>query len=334
MDMVGVGLMELVLHLGAHCSGHLGFQKFLAANTAALSQEGIATALPAQTKGGMLAGLMVAQGHETPLTDHAAHRSAGLMRLHLADLTRQDMQLLLLSEPGLLGNVALNLTSGQLYPDAAWRLARMRNTFERSVTRICLTIRSYECWWMQQLAAGMFQGHALPTEAQLDRLVTQPRRWRHLAQELRDAFPAAEILILPHEALSDQHPRMLALLTGAILADPVTDFTTPADIAGDLAQLVADRDEDPGTYAGQLHKGGTWMPFPNFHREVLQDAYREDLTWLRGQADNNITLIENTGAHPGQEDERGHNDGFKEERAAARNMGDPGRERTAGASAG
>lgn len=324
MDMVGVGLMELVLHLGAHCTGHWGFHKFLLDNAAALTEEGIAFAQPSQTEGGMLSGLMVAQGHETPLTDHAAHRSAGLMRLRLADLTREGRQMLLLSEPDLLGNVALNLTTGQLYPDAIWRLARMRNTFERNVTRICLTIRSYECWWAMQLAAGMFRGRALPTEAQLDKLVTQPRRWRNLAQELRNAFPAAEILILPHESLADQHPRMLALMTGTTLAEPITHFTAPADIAGELVQLIEDRGEAPGVYADQLHKGGTWMPFPDFHREVLQDAYREDMTWLRGQADNNITLIENTGAHPGEEDERGHYHGFKEERAAARNMGRPG----------
>ena len=319
-------MVELILHMGAHRTATTTFQKFLKHNAAVLEEENISAIGADVTRAGLLTGLMCHPDTATAEKDRRAHRAAGLVRLMLAEKTRHQFGQVILSEPDLMGNISENITTGRLYPTAAARFTRMHKAFDSHLSRIVLCIRSYDSWWVSQFAAGIMQGHAMPDLAQMDRLVTQPRRWRMLVEDLNAAFPGAEILVLPYESFGADVARSLGVMTGV-----VTDGLSPlqqkrhaiAPSTRCLKEIVTDRGERPADNSLE-DLGASWNPLPADHTAALQDAYREDLTWLRMQKNKKITLIDDTGREPAwEEDQRGQDDGFEEEYAAARRMGRP-----------
>ncbi len=331
--MTGVRLMELVLHIGAHRTATTAFQKFLEHNAAALAAEKVTALGSSVTRAGLLTGLMCHPRTSNAEKDRRAHRACGLLHLMLAEKQRGGFEQVILSEPNLLGGIAENVKAGYLYPSARGRLMRARSGFTPNLKRIVLSIRSYETWWASQLAVSVAIGHALPDEGTLDRLVTQPRRWRMLIKDIQDVFPRTEILVLPYERIGAQPERTLALISGVCIPSvehQARDQHAMAPTVQYLRKIVNDRGETPKSSNLFNVGSGHWRPFPTGHSEALKEAYADDLAWLRDQDGTGITFIDDQGQTPNwEEDLRGQDDGFEEECAIARSVGTTGRERIA-----
>ena len=328
VDMAGVQSVELVLCVGAHRTATTSFHNFLIQNLNALRAEKLAFVGTNDTRAGLFTGMMCHPDFSTSEQDRRAHRACGLTRLMLAEKQRDGFEQILLSEPNLLGNIAENVTTGCLYPHAKARLMRARNGFIPNLKRITLSIRSYDTWWASQLAVSVAAGHSLPSEATLDRLITQPRRWKTLIEDIKAVFPGTEIMVLPYERVSTQPERVLALLTGVCIPDGIRaarEVHAMAPTQKYLRDVVKDRGETPQNSKIFDDGMGSWMPFPTWHSEALKEAYAEDLAWLREQDGSGLTFIDDHEHALGwDEDLRGQDYGFKEEYSAARGVGTTG----------
>ncbi|WP_281983290.1 hypothetical protein [Thalassorhabdomicrobium marinisediminis] len=273
--------MEIALHLGAHGCASTSFHTYLRANQAGLLRQGLACKLPDVTRSGWMGGLFRHPAQITLADEMRGRRAVGRMRLSFALAQCAGVRQLVISDPDLLGRRRENLSATALYPLASERLIRLRDAFAGHRLRIGLSIRSPEDYWTFCLAREVVQGRAAPGVDLLDRLTTQPRRWRHVIRDLKRALPEAEIVVWPFERFLARPDHQLQLLTGQSWSawDAVDSWArrspTPARLAAasgasapDAAAVTKDR----------------WMPFDAEHRRVLRAEYRRDLAWLKAGA--------------------------------------------------
>ena len=280
-------VMDVMLHLGAHRTGTTTFQSYLERNRTRLSQAGIAVWTPERTRGGLLAGLIHRPADINAEVARRAQRSTGLVQVERQVLERAGHHSLLVSEENMIGAARNNLREERLYPDLLERLMRFRAAMEGAVTRIGLCLRSYDGFWSSSLAFAVAQGHAVPSQSDLDRLTTQPRRWRDVVRDVASVFPAAELVVWPFERFVDTPRQQLDLMVpqaAALDLSATDDWRNPAPRLERLRELVAERGDLSGLSrlpAGQ----GRWMPFDDAQRTMMRDIYAEDLEWLRSGAD-------------------------------------------------
>ncbi|MDV7145260.1 hypothetical protein R3X27_21465 [Tropicimonas sp. TH_r6] len=215
-------------------------------------------------------------------------------------MERRGLSRLLVSEQNLLGTAANCLKSERLYPWAFERLDRVVPGFHERCDRIILSIRAYDRFWASLLTQQVLNGFPAPDRAALDRLVTQPRRWRRIIEEISAAFPRAQVIICPSERFAPRPEQQLAVMTGGSLSPGFASRmagvrsweargATPEDICevmadcGHLAPIPISSDE-------------RWLLFDRDQREALIAQYAEDLAWLRAGANGHATLIERADA--------------------------------------
>lgn len=289
LGIVVVIIVDICLHLGAHRTGSTGLQVLLNGQRAALRRAGTAYWGPARTRSGLLTGLVKNPNQLSAEDVRLGKRSCGRIQMELARLELEGRTQLVLSEENLIGTMAQNLEGVRLYGQIHGRLQRLVPAFEGHALRIGLSVRAYDMHWASQLAYRVKAGAVLPSCADMDRLVTQPRRWRNVIEDIVDVFPHAEVVVWPFEGwIGNQRRLVQALLGRSIGLGDVSkqEKSNASATADELAQLVADR----GDLEGAAHliacgKGARYMPFDADQRLKLQQDYHADLAWLDAEAE-------------------------------------------------
>ena len=288
-------VLDINLHLGAHRNASTTLQQFLDRNETVLRQSGCAVWTPARTRKGLFAGLIERPEDITEQIERRAARSIGLIAIEIERLARAGHAQLLISDENIIGTTRNNLRHVRLYPNADERLARFRPSFGAGPRRIGVSIRSYDTFWASCLAFGITQGFRMPLTADLDRYITQPRRWRDLIRDIATAFPGVEILVWPFERFASQPDAQLSILTGGIATTlaftGARERTNVSPHCANLRQILTLRGE---TILGRnlSDRDGRWMPFDEAQRMALRAQYAVDLDWLRAGADGLAQLVE------------------------------------------
>lgn len=280
--------VKIILHLGAHRTATTTFQSELERNAEGLGDLGLAVWTPRRTRSGLFSGLIHKPEDVTEAIERQGHRASGVIRIEIERLARRGMRQLLISEENVIGAARNNLRSERLYPHADERLMRFRRAFDGRKLRIGLSVRAYDSFWASCYGYGVARGHRLPDREQLDRLVTQPRRWTDVIRDLARGLPGAEIVVWPFERFADRPADVLAELTDGIrMAGPGAWSESPLNSGPRLPHLrrvLRERGDPEG--ARRLPPGdGRWMPFDEAQVQAMRAQYREDLAWLAAGAD-------------------------------------------------
>ncbi|MGV6811648.1 MAG: hypothetical protein ACWA47_05340 [Brevirhabdus sp.] len=293
--------MDIILHLGAHRTGTTTFQQVMGQNEPALDRAFVAFWGPKRTRSGLFNGLIKRREQVDETVRKQAERSAHVIQIELDRLADARCRALLVSEENMLGAIPQNLSQRKLYPDAQFRLNRVAIAFAHRVTHVALSIRSYEAWWPSALSYAVPAGAAMPSGAALDHLVTQPRRWRHVIEEVAQAFPKARVSVWAFESMIGNVQGQLAMAMGGaapVLLRGSAAWHHRSASASDLRRVLTDRGEFDT--AARVPRGAwRYQPFGPHHLDALAGQYHEDLTWLRGGADGLATYYDTPDAIPG-----------------------------------
>lgn len=287
--------MDICLHLGAHRTGSTGLQALFADQKPALRQAGVSYWGPERTRTGLLAGLVKNPQHLTARDMLLGQRSCGRLRMEFARLEQAGTQQLILSEENLIGTMVQNLADMRLYGQLADRLARVAPAFQGRALRIGLAIRAYDLHWASQLAFRVKAGAVLPSAADLERLVTQSRRWRDVITDIGHVFPKAEISVWTFEGWVANPAPLVAMLAGRpITLGPMAKphKTNASATAAELADMAAERgDLDGALRLATAGTAGRYMPFGGLQASKLQNDYRADIAWLQAGAIPRMTYL-------------------------------------------
>lgn len=293
---LGACVVEILLHLGAHRTGTTGLQVLLNSQRPALKRAGVAYWGPERTRNGLLAGVVKDPTRLTDNDDRLAARSRGRLRMEFSRLEQSGVQQLVISEENLLGTMAQNLSATRLYDQAAARLLRIAPAFEGRPLRIGLSVRAYDMHWASQLAFRVKVGAALPSKDDLDRLVTQPRRWRNVIADVGTAFPQAEIKVWSFEGCVAMPAALITAFLGRHIpfgSMPKPHKSNASANATDLANLAAERgDLDGALRLASMGQGARYTPFDTDQKWKLHQDYRADIAWLEaGANDPRVTYL-------------------------------------------
>jgi len=297
----GVGhLVDVILHLGAHRTGTTTLQRYLENNRDKLNSMGTEFWGPNRTRSGLFTGLVKKPGNITHDAILRGKRSSDLIRMELARLEISGVKSLIVSEENMIGTMQGNLSAGRLYPDLQARLDRFADTFGLHCKRVALSVRSYDKYWASVLAFMVERGRKIPDTRELDRLVTQPRRWRDVIGEVASVFPQADLVVWPFEGMIGQVDHQLKLLNNG--AVPVRmrgrhDWHNASAGCAKLHQVLVDRG-NTAKAAAMPNNCSRWQPFEDHHIAAFHAQYDEDIAWLRGGADGIATYVENSNSGP------------------------------------
>ena len=298
MGISGAIVVDICLHLGAHRTGTTGLQLFMNNQRPALERAGVAYWGPERTRGGLLAGLVKNPQHLNADDTQLGRRSCGRLRMEFARLEHEDTAQLVMSEENLIGTMAQNIDSVRLYGQLAARLARIAPAFAGRRIRVGLAVRAYDLHWASQLAFRVKAGAALPVVADLDRMVTQPRRWRDVVTDILGAFPQADVVVWPFEGWVAKPADILTALIGRPLMLGAMALPYKSNVsanAAELAQIAAERgDLDSALRLSTAGSRTRYMPFDALQAWKLQEDYRADIDWLKASAGPRVTYLDPT----------------------------------------
>ncbi|MFM2356594.1 MAG: hypothetical protein RLZZ528_2330 [Pseudomonadota bacterium] len=284
--------MELTLHLGAHRTGSTALAAAFRLNRVALAGMGLAFRGPHRLREIADFSSVVKLTRLAATGDLLAAERLARVALALkneASALRPASRHLVLSEENILGTMKDCLTSGSLYPDLAFRLAAHARILPRLPTRIALAVRSYDSFWRSAYMFVLMRG-ALPEFAGLaPALLSSPRGWGDVVQDIREAFPAAEVILWRQEDTTDRLAPVLRAIAGE--GSPEGFREPPAGVnaswpAAAAARIYALRRSEP-ELAGEALKlrlrqdGGAGDPaapdvFTDRQAEELRAKYRKD----------------------------------------------------------
>ncbi|MBY6202296.1 hypothetical protein KUV65_13040 [Maritalea mobilis] len=264
--------MEVILHAGAHRTATATLHHVMRQGRAAMVAKGITVWDPEVTRAGLFQGI----------TGEGGERLTGRMALRVRQAQEKGAALLIVSDPDMIGSLAEVIAETRLYPRVATRLSRIAGGIDPAKVKIALAIRSYDAWWASALAMQIARGGTAPGSDICDRLITQPRRWRHVIADLAHALPGARIAVWSHEAMAGRPDILLRRLTHRRLAfGRRHEHLNAAPGAVSLARLLADAGDDASSLG---IVAGRYMPFDPHQRAILRAQYAEDLAWLRAGA--------------------------------------------------
>lgn len=309
-----VHFVDVILHLGAHRTGTTTLQKYLENNRDNLNGIGTEFWGPNRTRAGLFSGMVKNPANITHEAVLRGERASGLIRMELSRLEIAGVKSLIVSEENMIGAMWDNLSVGRLYPDARARLDRFAGAFGFGCKRVVISIRSYDKYWASVYAFMVERGRAMPDIQDMDRLVTQPRRWRDVIREVASVFPAAELVVWPFEGMIGQGDHQLAVLNGGAVPDRMRgrrDWHNASAGCAKLRRVLVDRGE-MGHAAALPDDNTRWQPFGDHHIAGFRAQYDEDIAWLRNGADGIATYVENSDSGPAGihlqpvQTERGH----------------------------
>jgi len=196
-------------------------------------------------------------------------RALNLLKIHLQEEEKAGTDRLIVDAVNLLGTRQDNLRARKLYRLAKGRLTRVLDAFEGHDVRLHLCPRSYDGYWSAALFEAVSTGAAQPEDAVLDYLVTQPTRWRHLAEFILEAAPELRLDVASFEAFGNRPQDLLGALYGS---------------NGDAVELHA----PSAALADKLRADPTWNAFEQHQLQTLRDQYQEDIHWFETQNLDNL----------------------------------------------
>lgn len=289
--------MEICLHLGAHRTGTTSLQLFMNDNRKAFYRDGTTYWGPGRTRAGLFSGLVRDPDRLTREDQRRAERSIGVIRMEMARAAQNGMERLVISEENMLGTLKQNFRSCRLYGQALQRLSRFAPAFEGHKLRIGIAIRSYDIYWSSALAFRIKQGHPLPSDELLDRLTTQPRRWRDVIEDAACAFPTAKISVWPFEAWAGQPDQHARCLTARMLPRDMRVRTAANNAslrASEIGAIARDRGQiaEADRLCPQI---GRYSPLNKDQALKLRQDYTSDIDWLEQGGDGLVTYFRPTG---------------------------------------
>lgn len=274
-----LGAMDILLHCGAHRTGTTSFQKYLREGREALKADGTWFWGPRRLRRGIFAGLFSDEAHRTALrvTDRLHFiRGAGAKRL-------------LVSEENMLGAPKACLRRTAIYPDAGFRISRLKHVFGGTIDRIVLTIRPQELWWSSVAAFAVSRGASVPTARVLDRIAFSPRTWRDVVTDIARAAPNVPVTVVPFDVAAKRPDWLYSVTTQRPAPLINNDYCVNASpTLQELRAMLQQRQTDEVLPFGE----GRWNPFNKNQRAALREAYADDIMWLKSGANGLATLTE------------------------------------------
>lgn len=286
--------MDVVLHLGAHRTGVASLQSFLADNARVLEERRVSLWGRDMTRSGIYSGLIRRPDRIGQELELRGRRSIGIINV-LQELLEDDgCRQLLVSEPKLLGTLRTSLEQNSLYPWLDERLRRIAPAFAERCTRIVILIRDYERFWASALAAEIDRGTGWPSHGVLEALSSQPRRWRHVVEDVAHAFPNAEVVVVPFESAIGMPEYQVGLLLPDGLAGTDTTalrrsrhWQNQSPGPWKLRRILSDRGARDDVEI-VVDDGGRWRPFTSQQSGRMRAAYEEDLSWLKSTGNDAV----------------------------------------------
>ncbi|GAB5448272.1 hypothetical protein [Gymnodinialimonas sp.] len=280
--------MDVVLHIGAHRTASTSLQHHLSLNRAEMADAGVVYWGPKIARGGLFRGAI---GGVEGVMAWQERRFAGRCAMRAEAVRQTGATHLIISDENMIGSLRGALEHTSLYADAGRRIAAYAHGFDRHRLTIALCVRDYADWWTSAMAFSLLRGGPLPRTDLREHLVTQPRRWRHIIEEIARVLPDARLVVWDYEASALLPHLLLEELTGH--ATPASDAPArnPRPTAAMLHEVMVDCDIDPSQFNWP---GGRFMPFTAHETEALDAQYQEDLAWLRAGAGGFADTIDAT----------------------------------------
>lgn len=289
--------MDVTLHLGAHRTGTTTLQKYLEENRDNLEEIGTEFWGPKQTRAGLFSGLEKRPNRLTNEETLHVKRSCDLIWSALGRLEMKGVKSLIISEENMIGTMWGNLSNCQLYAETQDRLQQFADGFEGHCKRVAISIRSYEEYWASLLTSLTERGRVIPGKQEMDRLVTQPRRWRDVITEISGVFPSAELVVWSFETMTGRVNDQLALLNGGIVPKQMRGQNNWHNASAGSAKLRQTLKDGGHTALAAKIPDGTlrWQPYEAHQIAAFQAQYNEDIAWLRSGADGIARYEDNSG---------------------------------------
>lgn len=270
--------MDVILHIGAHRTASTFLQTHMATHRNVLADAGVVYWGPKITRGGLFRGAI---GGVEPAMTWQQRRFNGRCAMRAAALRQSGAAKLIISDENMLGSLRATLEDTKLYPDAGRRISAHAGGFADHRLTIGLCIRSYAEWWTSSLAFRLPRGGAFPHTHLREHLVTQPRRWRRIVEELARVLPDATLMVWTYEALGDKPHLVVQDLCGVSTPPAIGDRRSVGRGPETLRAALADHGLSPS----DIHwPDDQRLPFAPHEAEALDAQYAEDLAWLAAGA--------------------------------------------------
>lgn len=270
--------MDVVLHIGAHRTATSALQHHMSFNRADLVERGVVYWGPKITRGGLFRGAI---GGVENVKAWQERRFVKRCALRAEAIRQTGATHLVISDENMIGSLRGALEFTRLYGDAGRRISAYAHGFRDHRITIALCIRDYADWWTSATAFRLLRGGPLPRTNMRECLVTQPRRWRHVVEELARVLPDARIVVWSFEGSAHAPDRVV---TELVNVPSKRAGAPPQNVRPSAAELL-DLMDACGIDPNMFHwPDGQFMPFAEHETEALRAQYQEDLAWLRAGA--------------------------------------------------
>ncbi len=257
--------MKTILHLGVHRTATTTFQDYLERNAMRLNGAGVAVWTPQTVRKGLFDGMIRAPHLRSPASEDAT----SMIEMAWRRLRRDQNTHLIVSEENMIGTIRTNMRDKCLYPELGPRLSRFATVFGENCARILMSIRSYDTFWMSSMDYAQGAGLARPNAGFGNRVLENPRRWRHVIRDVHRVFPKAEIVVLPYEDFGGNCDDMMDC---ALENNTISGMLVPSPLHHNSAQH------------------DITSPFQMQTRQKLRRRYQQDLAWLADGAEGMARL--------------------------------------------
>ncbi len=289
---------RIKLHIGAHRTGTTSLQSALHKHRPNLSARGVGYWGPFAMRAKRFPGIFKDYSVQSLLperleaVDSMVKTNTALLKQRLEYQRQLGHEQIILSEENILGSIEKNTRMAQLYPHAAPRLEVFSRIFGPYISRISLTIRSYDEYWRSMITYALSHGRALPNPRQLQAFADQPSRWLDVIKDIRIAFPNTDICVMPFEDWIGRPEAHIGAIFGASLGLPAQESqqkNASKNMAELRADLLAQGDEISAKLIGEADTAYT--PFSRAQVTKMQAAYEADLAEIRLRNLPRVTLL-------------------------------------------
>jgi hypothetical protein len=129
----------------------------------------------------------------------------------------------ILSDENVVGSCERVFAQRMLYAEASQRLERLASLLRGHDVRVWLSVRDYGAFLSSAYCETLRHGPYRPFRQAYSGLELPLRGWEHLAQDIRQAFPRAELRCWRYESL----PLLLTSLSSEVLGLPIDGLPKP-----------------------------------------------------------------------------------------------------------